>query len=430
MAKLTAGVRSVLMALAASAVVAACGGGGGDPGTTTVAPPAGSLPPTGSGTLRVGLTDAPRCRVGNADLDHVFVTVERVRVHESSADDPPAGGWRDVDVLDPATSQPGRKIDLLELTNGRLEELGTLPLPAGTYSQVRLVLSPNRGSNVANSLVLAGQTEEIPLRTPSAAQSGLKIIHPFTVQPNTLVDLVIDFDACRSIVRLGNGNGGYLMKPILTAHRRIVAAIRGFVDPAIASVTTVSAQTGGAVVRSTIPDASGEFVLAFLDPSAGPYDVVVTSPARGTSVVGGVQVSTTNSIVELSTAAQPIPLPAAASPKASRIVNGLLGPDGARVTGVVRALQAIGASVPVAEVATDNVDGATGAFILTLPVASPLFAAYSTTLPLVFATPGSPPPDFSYKLEATAAGYAQQTLDIGTGAADVNWDPTLAPAGP
>jgi hypothetical protein len=367
----------------------------------------------------VALTDAPRCRVGNDDLDKVYVTVEAVRVHQAEDADPgTSSGWTTIAI------NPARKINLLDLTNGRLEELGTTPLPAGAYSQVRLVLSPNSGTPPSNSLVLAGQTVEIPLRTPSAAQSGLKIIHPFTVEPNTLVDVVIDFDACRSIVRLGQGNGGYLMKPILSAHQRIVAAIRGFVDPAITDVT-VSAQKNGTVVRSTIPSSTGEFVLAFLDPTAGPYDVVVTSPGRGTSVVGGVPVSTTNSIVELSTVAQPIPLPAAATPTASRTASGTLGPVAARDTGVVRAVQAVGAAVPVVEIATDNVDGTTGAYSLTLPVAAPLFAPFSTPLPLSFVTPASPPADFSYKLEATAVGYVMQTQNIGTGSANATWDPTL-----
>lgn len=408
------------LAAIAAVVLAACGGGG-DGTTTLPSSPGGSAGPTGgSGTLRVALTDAPRCRVGNEDLDKVYVTVAAVRVHQAEDAEPTSTstGWTTIAI------NPARKINLLDLTNGRLEELGTTPLPAGTYSQVRLVLSPNSGNPPANSLVLAGQTLEIPLRTPSAAQSGLKIVHPFTVQPNTLVDLVIDFDACRSIVQLGRGNGGYLMKPILAAHQRIVAAIRGFVDPTIPDVT-VSAQKNGTVVRSTIPSTTGEFILAFLDPAAGPYDVVVTSSGRGTSVVGGVPVSTTNSIVELSTAGQPIPLPAAATPTASRTASGTLGPVAARDTGVVRALQAVGAAVPVVEIATDNVDGMTGQYSLTLPVAAPLFAPFSTPLPLSFATPASPPADFSYKLEASAIGYVTQTQNIGTGSANATWDPVL-----
>jgi hypothetical protein len=414
----TLSFKSALAALAAAASLAGCGGGGSDGSPA----PGGAAAPAGSGTLRVALTDAPRCRVGNDDLEHVFVTVERVRVHELSDGDPPSG-WREFDVVDPLTGQPGRKIDLLELTNGRLEELGALPLPAGIYRQVRLVLRANQGNTVANSLVLAGQTAEIPLRTPSAAQSGLKLTHPFTVQPGTMVDVVIDFDACRSVVRLGQGNGGYLLKPVLSWHQRLVAAIQGYVDPAIDDVV-VSAQKDGQVVRSTIPADDGKFVIPFLDPTGGPYDVVLTSPARGTSVVAAVPVSTTTSVVDLSTSAQPIPLPAAASPTASRTASGVLGPVAARDTGVVRALQAVGATVPAVEIATDNVDGTTGEYSLTLPVASPLLAPFSAP-PLVFATPASPPADFSYRLEATATGYVKQTQNIGTGAANASWSPTL-----
>ena len=404
-------IKAALLAVAASAAVVACGGGG-DGG---VAP----APAPGSGTLRVALTDAPNCRVGNDELAKVFVTVERVRVHQSADAGETSGGWTDVALNSP------KKINLLDLTNGRLEELGTAPIPAGTYTQVRLVLSANQGNQTANSLVLVGgDAAEIPLRTPSAAQSGLKIIHPFTVQPNTLVDVVIDFDACRSIVRLGNGNGGYLLKPTLTAHQRIVAAIRGFVDPTIPGVS-VSAQKEGTVIRSTIPASNGEFILAFLNPEAGPYDVVITAPSRGTSVVGGVQVSTTSSVVVLSTETERTPLPAAATPTASRTASGKLDPEAARVTGLVRAVQAVG-GVPVVEIATDNVDGTSGEFSMTLPVASPLYAPFSTTLPLSFAVPASPA-DFSYKLEATATGYVKQSQSIGTSADNYTWNVTLVP---
>jgi hypothetical protein len=405
-----ASIKGALLALAASAALVACGGGGD--GGVAPAP----APGPGTGTLRVALTDAPNCRVGNDDLDKVYVTVERVRVHQSSDAEPSTGGWTDVVI------SPARKINLLDLTNGRLEELGTTPIPAGNYTQVRLVLSANQGNQTANSLVLDGQTVEIPLRTPSAAQSGLKIVRPFTVQPNTLVDLVIDFDACRSIVQLGRGNGGYLLKPILSADLRTVAGIVGFVDPALTNVT-VSAQKNGKVVRSTIPSSTGEFVLAYLDAAASPYDVVITSPARGTSVVPAVPVSTV-AVTPLSTAGQPIRLPVAGTP-ASRTASGTLGPVLARETGVVRALQVVGV-VPKIEVATVNVDAQEGTYTLTLPTAVPLLASFSTTLPLAFAPAPAPAP--AYTLEASATGYTTQTNGIGTGSASVTWNPTLVVA--
>lgn len=400
-----AGALRWLMLAAASVLLAACGGGGSD-----------AAPVAGMGTVRVALTDAPSCKVGNDDLAKVSVTVERVRIHESGDDMPMSGRWYDIDVT------PARKINLLDLTNGRLEELGTLPIPAGTYTQVRLVLSPNVGNSTANSVVLAGQTAEIPLRTPSAAQSGLKIIRPFTVAPNALADLVIDFDACRSIVALGNG--GFLLKPVLTADLRTVAAIAGYVDPAAANVM-VSAQKGGKVVRSTVPASDGAFVLAYLDPANGPYDVVITSLARGTSVVAAVPVATT-AVTTLSTASAPIPLPAAAT-TATRTASGTLSPGAARDTAVVRALQAVG-SVPAVEVATTNVNPTDGSYTLTLPTATPLLATYALPLPLTFASPANPPADFSYRLEASAIGYVTQTQNIGAGTAAATWSPTLVVA--
>ena len=337
------GIWAALLSIVASAALVACGGGDDSP------------PAPAMGTLRVALTDAPNCRVANEDLDKVFVTVERVRVHQSSDAEPSGGGWTDVVV------SPAKKINLLDLTNGRLEELGTAPIAAGNYTQVRLVLSANQGNQTANSLVLASNIPvEIPLRTPSAAQSGLKIIRPFTVQPNTLVDLVIDFDACRSIVAMGNG--GYSLKPILTADLKTVAGIVGFVDPAVTNAT-VSAQKDGKVVRSTIPYATGEFVLAYLDPAQGPYVVVVTSPTRGTSVVPNVAVSTT-AVTRLSIQGSPIPLPAAAATP-TRTATGTLSPADARDDGVLRALQTVGAA-PEVEIATTNVVGDVGTYTLAI----------------------------------------------------------------
>jgi len=397
---MTTGIKVALLAVAASAALVACGGGGDS----------GIAPAPAAGTLRVALTDAPNCRVGNDDLAKVFVTVERVRVHQSSDAEPSAGGWTDLAI------SPAKKINLLDLTNGRLEELGTTPIPAGNYTQVRLVLRANQGATPANSLVLAGQTAEIPLRTPSAAQSGLKIIRPFTVQPSTLVDLVIDFDACRSVVALGKGNGGYLLKPTLTADLRTVAGIVGSIDPALTNVV-VSAQKNGSVVRTTIPSSTGQFVLAYLDVANSPYDVVITSPTRGTSVVPAVPVSTA-AVTPLGT----VPLPDAGAP-ASRTASGTLGPTLAREAGLVRALQVVGA-VPKVEVATVNVDGLSGDYALTLPTAVPLLAPFSTTLPLAFAAAPSPEP--VYTLEARATGYITQNNSIGAGTANATWDPVLS----
>ena len=239
--------------------------------------------------LRVALTDAPAC-----GYDHVYITVDRVRVHASSSAEDGDGGWSEVVV------NPAQRIDLLDLTNGVLAELGQTPLPAGEYSQVRLVLRSNGSGTPANAIVPNGGSE-IPLDTPSATQSGLKLVHGFTVQPNTLVDLVLDFDACKSIVKRGN-SGRYNLKPVVSVFPRTLTAIAGYVQTGLAGVT-VSAQKNGVVLKATQPNANGQFVLAPLDPMKGPYDVVFTGRNLTTSVIAAVpvvaeQTTTLNSVLD------------------------------------------------------------------------------------------------------------------------------------
>ena len=352
------GVGSALSAFVVS-LLAACGGGGGD--GSTPAPPAAA-----TGTLRVALTDAPAC-----GFDHVYVTVERVRVHQTSSASDNDAGWSEV-VLNPA-----QRIDLLGLTNGVLAELGQTLLVAGQYQQVRLVLRPNGGGTPANSVVPTGGTET-PLDTPSATQSGLKLVHGFTVPPNTLTDLLLDFDACRSVVR--KGNGGFNLKPVIRVIPRGTAAIVGTVDPALIGVT-VSVQKNGTVVRSTTPNANGDFVLSGLDPAQSPFDVVFTATSATTSVVTATPV-TAGALTRISTTAAPITLPVAVT----GVANGKILPIAASAS--IRALQAVG-SVPKIEVAHDNADATIGNYSLTLPITASLLATYSMNLPLTF----SPQPE-------------------------------------
>ena len=367
-------------------LLAACGGGS-DYGSTP-APPAAA-----TGTLRVALTDAPAC-----GFDHVYVTVERVRVHQTSSASDNDAGWSEV-VLNPA-----QRIDLLGLTNGVLAELGQTLLVAGQYQQVRLVLSPNGGGTPANSVVPTGGTET-PLDTPSATQSGLKLVHGFTVPPNTLTDLLLDFDACRSVVR--KGNGGFNLKPVIRVIPRGTAAIVGTVDPALIGVT-VSVQKNGTVVRSTTPNANGDFVLSGLDPAQSPFDVVFTATSVTTSVVTATPV-TAGALTRISTTAAPITLPVAVT----GVANGKILPIAASAS--IRALQAVG-SVPKIEVAHDNADATIGNYSLTLPITASRLATYSMILPLTF----SPQPGAAnYTLEAFATGYVTQSKAVTIGAVPV-----------
>ena len=203
-------LRRLVLVAGMAWLLAACGGGGdGDAGQAG----AGSAPAVAAmGTLRLALTDAPAC-----GFDKVFVTVEKVRVHQSGSAGDGEAGWSEV-VLNPA-----KRLDLLSLTNGVLEELGQKRLPAGKYTQLRLVLAEN-GSTApfANAVIPTGGTSEVALTTPSADQSGLKLKTNIDVVASQTADFVIDFDACKSIVTTGNSgkSGKYLLKPVLTVSRR------------------------------------------------------------------------------------------------------------------------------------------------------------------------------------------------------------------
>ena len=249
----------------AALVLGACGGGGGG-GTPT-------------GTLAVHMTDAPAC-----GFDHVYVTVSQVRVNMSSSAGDNDGGWSDITLATP------QKIDLLTLTNGVLTTLGQTTLPAGQYQQVRLVLAANQGNALANSVVVSGTTTEVALATPSATQSGLKIIRPFTVNPNDTVDLVLDFNACKSVVQ--QGNGAYALKPVITATpTTITGTIDGYVAPAEAGAS-VYAEQNGKVIGGTIADGTGHFAFAPLVASAsnGSYDVVIAQSGVSTGIITSVPV--------------------------------------------------------------------------------------------------------------------------------------------
>jgi hypothetical protein len=379
-------------ALAASAIVAACGGGSSG----------GAVAIMEGGTLRLALTDTPAC-----GYNAVFVTVEKVRVHQSSTASESDAGWSEI-VLSPA-----KRVDLLSLTNGVLEELGQTPLQAGKYTQLRLVLAANNSTTpLANSVIPTGGTET-PLTTPSGQQSGLKLNIDIEVEPGKLADFVLDFDACRSVIKRGN-SGQYNLKPVLSVVPRVSTAVIGFVPVAlVASSTSVSAQVNGVPVKRTTPDASGMFVLGPL--ADGIYDIVVSAAGRATATVTGVPASSTADTV-LNSDAEPIDPPASAEHTASGTVT--IAPVPTTIDAVVVARKAYTDGV-VVEVAGGPVDGLTGAFSFTLPSAAPVKAAYVTSGgPLTFAVDGASPTG-KYTLVATS-GPAFKTADIDVTAADAS----------
>ena len=139
-----------------------------------------------TGNLTILLTDAP------AAYDSVNITFAEISAHLDSE-------W--VNVLIDTTT-----VNLLDWTNGNTMLLSSEDVPVGKYTQIRIkIIDAEIG---IDSLVF-------PLDVPSGAQSGLKFGHQFTINEGSSYEMVIDFDACRSIVRVGPPHNpkGYKLKP-------------------------------------------------------------------------------------------------------------------------------------------------------------------------------------------------------------------------
>lgn len=383
-------LRPWVAALAVSAL-AACGGGGGTPGDGGTSGPSAT-----TGRLSVSLTDSPAC-----GYDEAWVTVEKVRVHRNGAAGEGDAGWLDIPL--PA-AQPLR-VDLLTLTNGTLVPLGQVELPAGAYSQMRLVLAPNTAGNPLANAVKPTGGALTPLTTPSGQQSGLKMNVNLDVPAGQVLDVAIDFDACKSFVKAGK-SGKILLKPVLSAIPILSPAgqrIQGWLHPSLATAgATVSVQDGAGVVRATPPvlETGGNLRFVLYPVPVGTYNLVVTASGHATAVVTGVPAFASQSTV-VNNVAVPISLPESDARTVSGTVSVGTGPNNTVDTGgVVRALQLL-AGGPTIEVASANARADDGHYQMTLPLGASIRAPYVAGATSAFA------PDATvmgkYRLAATVA---------------------------
>jgi hypothetical protein len=389
--------------LLCAAVLVACGGGKDSSSDTSST---GVTPVATTGTLSVALTDAPAC-----GYDAVNVTVTKVRVNQSATAGDTDSTWIDLALTTP------RKINLLNLSNGVLDTLGTTSLAAGHYGQIRLVLDT---AATANTVVPTGTTQEVSMDAPSAASSGLKINGGFDITSGSLTSVVIDFDACKSVLK--KGNGAYSLKPVLTLVPSAQNGISGVVAAsALTHHVMVMAEQNGQVIASAAPDVqTGVFLVSHL--AAGNYDLVVTSDNSAASVIGAVPVTATGTTA-VSTAAAPLAL--AASTTAS--ISGTVTATPAATDAIYVAAKQTLSSGQVVTVKYQGADVTNGSYTLAnLPQSAPRYVPYSATLPLSFASGAT---GGVYSVEASSTGYTTKsagTVDI-TGGSKSGVNITLTP---
>jgi hypothetical protein len=257
-------------------------------------------------------------------------------------------------------------------------------------------------------------------------QSGIKLINEFDVADGQRVDLVLDFNACKSIVKRGNGTYG--LKPVIKVVPFVQNGIQGYVDTGLLDKNVmVTAQQNGEVIQSTAPMADGKFILARLAP--GNYDVVFTADGYATSVITGVPVASTTSMIDVSDTITPISLQTSLI---NHAVSGYvtLNPPSTEEVAYVTARQTIGVAptVTVKFVAADDLVSP-HTYTMTLPSDDPWVGQYAGSLPVTIAAQSGVAG--AYTLGASANGYqtsATVAVDIsGSDVLNKNFILNLAP---
>lgn len=238
------------------------------------------LQPGGTGRVEVLLTDAPA-----AEADSLVVSFGRVDLVPHEDDE---AGIRTV------TDSAG-EIDVLTLQNGETRQLGEIPLDAGTYHQLRLIVDE---AHLHFGEEGSSDEEVYPVTIPSGARTGLKI----NVEPPLVVaddgatsQVVVDFDASRAVIETPPGSGNYVLKP--TGVRavtesgvlegRVVAEDSG--DPVDGASVEIYADDASETTAEALTSEDGVFrVITLLE---GDYDLVVLADEYEELTVEDVAVS-------------------------------------------------------------------------------------------------------------------------------------------
>jgi len=208
-----------------------------------------------TGRLSLSLTDKP-----TNDYEAVYVTIREIAVH--AADDPE-------DVWTPVPMAV-KTVNLKALTNGVREQLGIVSLAPGHYTQMRLIVgdASDGGVNILSQVhpsanYVIDKYTQLPenllnlyhdLKVPSGMQTGIKIGQGFDIDEDETTELILDFDARKSVVVAGSSDN-YLLKPtIQVLNTALASIISGTVswqkDPAPAAATAV----GDALVSAQVYD--------------------------------------------------------------------------------------------------------------------------------------------------------------------------------
>lgn len=201
--------------------------------------------------------------IDEPDDNYLEVWVDIIDIKYNRTDDDT--GWTSFNGY--PVEEGSNRVDLRTLIAGSSHVLTNQDIESGMLNKIRIILGNN------NSLVIEGEDGEIPLKTPSAQQSGLKIHLETDLAPGFSYTFVLDWDVKKSIVKAGN-SGYYNLKPVIRAHTEInagtiigqIAQKIGDTDSPIegAEIEIYSIDNATEALTSTFTNNDGVFELAVL----------------------------------------------------------------------------------------------------------------------------------------------------------------------
>ena len=208
----------------------------------------------GSGTVMIQAFDAPF----QGDVEHIYLNILQVSVHKAVAD-----SGSDTTASWIILSDADTTIDFLELVNGQVATLIEEELDAGQYSQLRLLLGDS------SAIVVDGVSHQ--LKVPSGSQSGVKLNLGFSVDPDEIVEIYLDFDASKSIKKHPRQDR-YSMNPTFKVFKSVLSgtiagtivdtAGTGLEDVVVNAVTASDTTT-------TLTDTDGNYQFILLGGTYG-----------------------------------------------------------------------------------------------------------------------------------------------------------------
>lgn len=245
--------------LALGLLIAGCGGSGSG---------------SGSASMRLIVADAA-AHIDGATISQVNVYISRVEIFQVADNDATKI------VLFDAGSTP-TAINLLDLANQPLNALGslgaltTVSLPAGHYTQMRIILAKDADNQPLSNVVLANGGGTFPLKVDSGTQTGFKLHVDMDLGSATLQTVMLDFN----LTKLQQKNNWFNLTPNTL---RVVNITQ---TGNLAGAVTVPAgftPASDLVVELTLVDPVTN--LPITDANGATIDAQVTIPATSTTGV-------------------------------------------------------------------------------------------------------------------------------------------------